>query len=221
MEGAQTIPTVPVGLPGTTRRHQSPVSAASLNPPSALPGQAGGGKASPRALSPLGSAFQVIPRDPEHQDQQQGWLLSPAVCSVLPPRAGAASGPSEGSTWIRWERIGLPGKHSANLQRILSSESKADDESKLNLPTAFLHGRALCFFVDPVSQKIFHCQGILLLPLEDGGEARSVLFCFLSCCNQSVSRVYGDWRGIISPSLQLGFQHTHSCNSPVHHQYHT
>lgn len=39
----------------------------------------------------------------------------------------------------------------------------------------------------------------LLLPLRM--EVNCVLFCFLSCCNQSVSRICGDRRGIMSLSL--------------------
>lgn len=70
------------------------------------------------------------------------------------------------------------------------------------LHIAFLHSWTVCFFYYQFYKRISNCQEILLLPLRM--EVNCVLFCFLSCCNQSVSRICGDQTGIMSLSLQPG-----------------
>ena len=79
----------------------------------------------------------------------------------------------------------------------------ADDGSKLNPSHSFpsqLGCLLLC--IKKFHKRISNCQEILLLLLRT--EVNCILFCFLSCCNQSISRICEDRRGIMSLSLQSG-----------------
>lgn len=188
--GAQPIPALPwacLGPPGGISAplvlHHSALRDAGSPPPALLPGQAGAGKASPAAqeLQEACPLWATPSRLSTVAGSQSISSRASAGCRRL-QRASLrwiSRAPGEGRTWTRC--LGLPGKHQQTHRESFGFESKsqADDGSKLNLPTAFLRCRAVCFLVDPVSQKDLPVPGNSAASARDGGEVSFVLFCFV------------------------------------------